>query len=183
MKPFSCTFIKFSRVPTMMTPVYNVAIADWSTNRCSVNTYAAMRDLSAISATRAPRKHYSPPIKKHLFPFCLHNLKKYSFQCFHFILDGTARYCQRTQQPTRNNPLLTNKLSNQDVLSNYPNHNIYSSEAYPLTYCNVVKSGTDVLWQQVRFELKLRKSESNLPCVHIKEQPADDTTTANDEEK
>ncbi len=167
----------------MMTPVYNVAIAYWKTNSCSVNQYAARPCLSAISTTRVPRKHYSFPIKKNLFSCCLHNVKKYTFQCFHFILDVTTRHYQPTEQPTKNNPLFTKKSSNQDVLSNYSNHNLYSSEVNPLTYCNLVKSDTDVLWQQARFELELRKSESNVLRGYIKEQPADDTTTATDEEK
>jgi hypothetical protein len=141
----------------MMTPVYNIAIADSNTNRCGVTRHAARLNFSAISKTRGFRKHNSSPINKHLFPCCLHNVKKYTFQGFHFIFDETSKYLHRTQQPTRNNSLLTNKSSIQDVLSNYRSHNIYSSEANFLTYYNIVKSGTDALWQQARFELKVKK--------------------------
>ena len=167
----------------MMTPVYNVAIADLKTDRCGATRHAARLYFSAISTTRCLRKNNSNPIKKHLFPCYLHNVKKYIFQCFHFIFDETTKYLHRTQQPTRNKSLLTNKPSIQDVLSNYLNHNIYSFEAISLTHYNVVKSGTDALWRQTRFELKVRKSESNILRGYIKEQPADDTTTTTDEER
>jgi len=169
----------------MMTPVYNIAIADSNTNRCGVARHAARLDFSAISTIRDLRKHNSSPINKHLFPCCLHNVKKYIFQCFHFIFDETTKYLHRTQQPTKNNSLnslLTNKSSIQDVLSNYLNHNLYSFEANFLIHYNVIKSGTDALWQQARFELMV-KSESNVLRGYIKEQPADDTTTTTDEEK
>ncbi len=167
----------------MMTPVYNIAIADSNTNRCDVTRHAAKLNFYAFSTTRGLRKHNFSPINKQLFPCCLHNVKKYTFQCFHFIFDETTKYLHRTQQPTKNNSLLTNKSSIQDVLSNYLNHNLYSFEANFLTHYNVVKSGTDALWQQARFELKVRKSESNVLRGYIKEQPADDTTTTTDEEK
>ena len=167
----------------MMTPVYNVAIADLQTDRCGATRHAARLDFSAISMTKTLRKNNFISLKTHLFSCYLHNVRKYIFQCFHFIFDETTKYLHRTQQPTRNKSLLTNKPSIQDVLSNYLNHNIYTFEAITLRHYNAVKSGTDAPLQQTRFELRVRKSESNVLRGYIKEQPADDTTTTTDEEK
>lgn len=142
-----------------MTPVYNVAIADWRTNSCSVYQYVARPTLSVFFKITAPKNTLFSPIGFHLFLCCFHYLKKHIFQYFHFIMDETNKYLRRNKkhQATKNKSLLTNKSSKQDVLSKYPNHDLYNSEENPLTECNLAKSSTDVLWQQARLELKMKK--------------------------
>lgn len=155
-----------------MTPVYEVAIAGCRTNISSVNPYAARLDLSVFFANKESRNNDFLPVKNHLFPCCSHNVKKYAFQRFHSVINKTTENFPRVkrQHVTRND-------------FDGTIHHLYSNEVTNLTHCNVVKSGKDVLWQQAKFELLAKNSESNALRGYIKEQLADFTTTATNEEK
>lgn len=167
----------------MMTPVYNVAIAYWRTNSYSVNHYAVRLDLSVFLATLSPAKKIPLPRKTDLFTFLVHSVNKYRLRCFHFICAEKAKYSQHMQQPTSNNFLLPDTSSKYDDSRNKLIHRYYSSEVHSPSYFNSENSGTDALWQQEKFKLKIRKSVNNELRSYIKEQPAGNTTTATDKEK
>lgn len=144
----------------MMTPVYEVAIADWKNNSCSINQYAARPGFSIFFTNIASQNNSFPIIIKHLFVCCFHNLKKHTLQCFRSVKDETARKLQglKKQHVTKNIFLSSGKSSKRDICCKHLSHNLYSFEVNSITYCNVVNSGTDVLWQQEKFELKVRKA-------------------------
>lgn len=167
----------------MMTPVHDVAIVDWKTHNYGVNQYAVRLGLSVITITKALKKEYLPPTIKHLFLCCSHYLKKHCFQYFHFIFAKIAKQLHHATQATKNNSLFKTKSSKQGALSHSLKHNFYNSRDKSLRYCNLLNSGTDVLWQQTKPKLTLRQSEGNGLRSYITEQPADDTTTATNEEK
>ena len=166
----------------MMTPVYNVAIADWRTNSCSVYHYAVRLDLSVFSTILSQNNKAPLSRKTDLITCCVHSIKRYSLRCFHLVFFETTKYNQRKRQPTKKNSLSPETSSKYDDSRNNRIYTYYNSEVNSLTYFNFEKVVQKYCGNRQNSNLR-EKSENNRLRSYIKEQPADDTTTATDEEK
>lgn len=116
-----------------MTPVYDVATAEWNTHNCGINYYASRMDFSVIFDLSAHKSQFTTPL-----------LTRFSQRLIHFLLLFRVIF---------------------------------------ISYSKRTATDTDVLWRQERFDLKVSNRESTVLDGYIKEQPADHSTTATDEEK
>lgn len=170
----------------MMTPVYEVAIAEWNTNSCNIFPYAARRASSVISTQNSINPGYTHSTEKHQFTCQSRHLNTHVNMRFHIPTSETTHSLSpvKKPQPRKKPSLARDNPSKQGEIHFFSDSYLDSSEVNSLSYCNLANSGTDVLWQQAKFELILKKSESNVPHSYIKEQPAGPhTTTTTDKEK
>ncbi len=170
----------------MMTPVYEVAIADWQTNSCNIYSYAARLASSVIPTQNSINPDDTHSTKKHLFSCQSRHLNTHASIQFHIPTCETTHSLSQVKkpQPKRKPSLARNNPSKQGEIHFFSDSYLDSSEVNSPSYCNLANSGTDVLWQQAKFELILKKSESNVLHSYIKEQPAGPhTTTTTDKEK
>lgn len=144
----------------MMTPVYDVGLANWKTNSCSLDHCAARLAFSAFfSNTGSTKEHlYSTP--KQLFLCCFHYLVRYTTYSFRSSKsESIKKFLTFTMRLISKNVLFSpGKTSLNDLSSQILSFSFYSFEKTNLKHYNVKNSGTDVLWQQARFKLKAAKA-------------------------
>jgi len=170
----------------MMTPVYDVAIADWKTNSCNIFTYVVRLANSVVPTKNSTKTCNTRSPEKHLFICQSQHLKKHFWQRFHITASETGENVSpvKRQQSKRKLSTPYTTPSKQRHFHFSSNSKTFCLEVNPTIYRDFLHSGTDVLWPQAKFELMLTKSESNVLQSYIKEQPAvPHTTTATDEEK
>mgnify|MGYP001824488195 CR=1 FL=1 len=169
----------------MMTPVYCEAIASWSTNSCGINNIAARLDLSVFSNVPTRINHTSITAVKHLDYYYFDQLKKSSRQLLH-LLKRERQNCflyTLIEPQALSNSYFNRFLQALESCQHRFRNIFFSFQVISITYHRLTTTGTDALWQQKRFDLKVTNCEKNVLDGYIKEQPAGHPITANDEEK
>ncbi len=156
----------------MMTPVYDVATADWTTNSCGISNHAATGYISVLSRLFTRTSPVILLAKQHSFVSHISQLLTVSFSKSPFFLFRKRNNQSDDVLSTVN---FTRLLGGKHIFS--------TTEVISFTSRKLAIIGTDVLWRQAKFDLKVTNCESTVLDGYIKEQPADHSTPATDEEK
>lgn len=156
----------------MMTPVYDVATAHWTTNSCGISKHAVTENNSVLSRLFTRKNRVIRPSKKHSFVSYTSQLPAGSFSKSP-LLFSLKRNNQSGALHSQTN--FSRLLDGKNIFD--------TSEVISFTSCITAAIGTDVLWRQTTFDLRATNCESTVLDGSIKEQSADQSTTATDEEK
>lgn len=155
-----------------MTPVYDVGTADWKANSCGINTDATTLNTSVLSVSLSVTTLVAALAWGYSFTHdIIQLLVVLSRRSFLFFFQSHNDHTADAVTKTRIASLLPGEKFS------------HTREVLSVTSRTHAIIDTDVLWRQIKFDLKATDRENTVLDDYIKEKSADYSTTATDEEK